>query len=76
MVTKPQPWIPKKGRLTNKDHTLLDKFLAHVLDRYKGGAIDRASAIADIAHLVAAVDLPDGDDWAAYMRVKIRDDDA
>lgn len=41
------------------DHKLLDKFLGHVLDRYKSGDVDRSRAIGAIAHLVAAVDLPE-----------------
>jgi hypothetical protein len=71
MVIRAQP----RGRLTSADHDLLTTFLQITLDRYKHDAIDRSQAVADIAHLVAAVDLPDGDDWNAYMRAIIGRED-
>jgi hypothetical protein len=40
------------------DHKLLDKFLGHVLDRYKAGDIDVTTAVNRIAFLVATVALP------------------
>jgi hypothetical protein len=46
--------------LSNKDHDLLDDFLVAVLDRYKTGKTDLASARADLAEafaLVARADL-------------------
>ena len=57
-------------------HVLLDKFLGCILDRHKDGSLTRLEAIGDIAHLVAAVDIPDGDDFRAYMKAKIEDEDA
>jgi hypothetical protein len=76
MITRPRKVEPpKKGRLTQKDHNLLREFLACVLDRYKGGATNRERAVSDIAHLVDAVDLPDGDDWNAYMRAIIESEE-
>jgi hypothetical protein len=59
------------------DHDLLDRFLAHVLDAYKGGLKSQTDAIADLAHLVAALDLPPGtgDDPNAYMRAIIEKGD-
>lgn len=64
------------NKLTGRDHGLLDKFLGAVLDRYKSGKIERLDAIGKIAHLVAAVDRPDGDDHRAYMHAVIEDEDA
>ena len=52
------------------DHKLLDKFLAHVLDRYKAGDIDLATAVERIAFLVETVALPGGEGAgpAKYMQ--------
>jgi hypothetical protein len=59
------------------NHDLLDRFLAHVLDGYKAGTKTRSGAIADIAHLVAALDLPEGqgNDPTAYMNAILRRED-
>jgi len=46
------------------DHKLLDKFLGHVLDRYKAGDIDLTTAVNRIAFLVETVALPGGDVYA------------
>lgn len=64
------------GRLSESDHILLDDFLGYVLDRYKNGTIRKTEAIGKIAHLVAAVTLPDGDDWRGYMKAIIEDENA
>ena len=52
------------------DHELLDKFLGHVLDRYKAGDIDLTTAVNGIAFLVATVALPGGEGAspAKYMQ--------
>lgn len=64
------------GRLSESDHILLDDFIGCVLDRYRDGTITKTEAIGKIAHLVAAVALPDGDDWRGYMRAIIDDENA
>ena len=71
LVRRQIPGRPRQGRLTEADHSLLTRFLKITLNRYRDGVIDREEAVADIAHLVAAVDLPDGDDWNAYMKAII-----
>ena len=43
------------------DHKLLQKFLGHVLDRYKAGDIDLTTAVNGIAFLVETVALPGGE---------------
>jgi hypothetical protein len=62
----------QKGRI---DHDLLDRFLAHVLEGYKSGAKTQSTAIADLAHLAAALDLGpgQGDDPTAYMKAIIEE---
>jgi hypothetical protein len=64
-----------KTKLNSNDHKLLDAFLAEVLDRYKSGKTDRDSAVGLIAHLVAAIDLPDGADHRAYMQTVVAGED-
>jgi hypothetical protein len=44
-----------------------------VLDRYKDGSIDKNDALDDIAYLVAAVDVPGGYNWSAFMLSVIED---
>ena len=62
-------------RLSEEDHELLNEFLGYVLDRHKNGEKERAVAIADIAHLIAAVDLGDaGDDPKSFMNAIINED--
>jgi hypothetical protein len=55
------------------DHKLLDKFLGYVLDRHKDGEMSKSSAIGALAHLVAAMDLPEGEgsDPTHYMKAVI-----
>jgi hypothetical protein len=63
------------NRLSEKDHELLNEFLGYVLDRHKTGEKERAVAIADIAHLIAAVDLGDaGDDPKSYMNAILNEE--
>ena len=52
------------------DHKLLQKFLGHVLDRYKAGDIDLKTAVNGIAFLVETVALPGGEGAAParYMQ--------
>jgi hypothetical protein len=52
------------------DHDLLDKFLTFVLDGYKAGLKTKDDAMADLAHLVTALDKGPGlgDDPNAYMK--------
>jgi hypothetical protein len=59
------------------DHELLDKFLQHILDRYKAGKTSQPEAIGSIAHLIAALDLPlgQGDDPTKYMTAVLAGDD-
>jgi hypothetical protein len=59
------------------DHDLLDRFLAHVLECHKAGTKTQSEAIADLAHLIAALDLGpgEGDDPNAYMRAIIEKPD-
>ena len=57
-----------RQRLTSADYRLLEEFLSVTLDRHKDGLIGREKAVADISHVVAAVDRPEGDDVIAYMR--------
>jgi hypothetical protein len=47
----------KMRQLTDDDHEQMDAFLARVLDAYRTGKIDRSGAIADIAHVIAALDI-------------------
>jgi len=62
-----------EGRLSEEDYMLLDRFLGCVLDRYKDGSIDKNDALDDIAYLVAAVDVPGGYNWSAFMLSVIED---
>jgi hypothetical protein len=64
---------PSEGRLTEADYMLLDRFLGCVLDRYKDGSIDKNDALDDIAYLIAAVDVPGGYNWSAFMLSVIED---
>ena len=43
------------------DHKLLQKFLGRVLDRYKAGDIELATAVKRIALLVETIALPGGE---------------
>jgi hypothetical protein len=62
------------------NHKLLDQFLAHVLGAFKAGTKTQGDATADLAHLIAALDLGPGkgDDPNAYMTAIIEktEDDA
>jgi hypothetical protein len=59
------------------DMKLLEDFLGHILDRYRNGNIDRAVAIGEINHLVAALDpgSEKGDDPNAYMNAVLAGDE-
>jgi hypothetical protein len=52
------------------DHKLLDKFLGHVLDRYKAGKINHRLAVNRIAFLVTTVALSEeeGSNPTHYMQ--------
>jgi hypothetical protein len=52
------------------DHELLNKFLGHVLDRYKAGDTDLATAVKRIAFLVGTVALPGGEGAAPAKYVQ------
>ena len=63
--------MPKKAKVTRRlNHKLLDKFVGHVLDRYRNGEKDRLWGISMIGHLAAALDLPadEGDDPNSFMK--------
>lgn len=49
--------MENKPVLTSKDHEDMDAFLGHVLDDYKAGKLDKVKAIAELAHVMAALDL-------------------
>jgi hypothetical protein len=62
-------------RLSSKDHKLLDMFLGHILDAHKKGEKDKLTAIGELAHLCAALDIGEqGDDPRAFMLAVIEDD--
>lgn len=44
-----------EGKLTDKDHADMDAFLGYLLDAYKDGALTRSTAIATLAHVIAAI---------------------
>ncbi|MGR6425781.1 hypothetical protein ACUZ8Y_22905 [Aeromonas veronii] len=46
-----------KPTLTDQDHEDMEAFLSHVLDDYKAGKLDKMKAIAELAHVMAALDL-------------------
>lgn len=46
-----------EGKLSDSDHSNMDKFLGFILDDYKTGGMDRGEAISYLAHVMAAVDL-------------------
>jgi hypothetical protein len=52
------------------DPSLLQQFLAYVLDRYKAGDMSQAAAVGAIDHLFGALDLPKdvGSDATNHMK--------
>ncbi len=55
------------NKLADEDFALVDQFIVAVLGRYKAGLCTIVEGTGDIAHLIAAIDRPDGDDHRAYM---------
>jgi hypothetical protein len=54
------------GKMTNKDHRLLDEAVGHVLDGYKSGKLERLDAIDKIAQISALID--NGNDYRSYLK--------
>ncbi len=54
------------GKMTNKDHALLNEALGYTLDIYKSDRIERSEAIERIAQISALID--NGNDYRAYLK--------
>ncbi|MBC2692595.1 MULTISPECIES: hypothetical protein [Pseudomonas] len=48
--------MASKPELTDRDHDNMDAFLGYVLDAHKAGDITKQEAVADLAHVMTALD--------------------
>ena len=56
-----------EGKLTEDNHREMDAFLEKVLDWYKSGEITRRSAVAGLAHVMAALDIGNTEEAVAWF---------
>jgi hypothetical protein len=56
-----------KSILSETGHEKVGKFLGAVLDDYKEGKKTKVEAIADIAHVVAAIDISNRQELDSYI---------
>ena len=49
--------MEREATLTDKDHRVMDKMLADVLDAYKDGSLSKTAAVSGLAHVMAALDI-------------------
>jgi hypothetical protein len=60
--------LERQGILTEQDHDGLDAFLRRLLEAHKVGNRSAADAIADLTHLIAAVDIGSAGEVRSFLR--------
>ena len=58
--------------LTERDHDLLDRFIAKALDGYRSGEITSAEARFTLAHVIAAAADDNFDQVVTFMEMKLK----
>ena len=59
--------------LSESDHNLLDEYLNAVLNAYRDGFLDLATARGDLAHLIAAAAKDNAQEVAPYAKMRVEE---
>ncbi len=61
------PHLPS-GQLSKSAYALVEPFIVRTLDGYKSGTLTRDQAVADLAHVVTALDAGNAGEATGFLR--------